>query len=80
MNWLFAIVDGNIAAICAEPGKKFGKTFMLTADDQERKELVVSNDGNVLAYTIEVQNKPSERNFHQIFVLEIDWDKIKKKL
>lgn len=79
-NWLFAISDGNIVAFCAEPGKNFGKTFMLTADDQERKELVVSNDGNMLAYTIEVQNKPSERNFQQIFVLEIDWDKLKQKM
>jgi hypothetical protein len=80
MNWLFAIVDGNIAAICAETGKNFGKTFMLTSDAQKRKELVVANDGNSLAYTVEMQDKQAERNFSQIFVLEIDWNKLKKKL
>ena len=81
-NWLFANNKGNIAVFCAEPGANFGKTFMLTSDNQERNELVVSNDGNMLAYTIfkagtgDIQTK----KFRQIFVLELDWDKILKSI
>ncbi len=76
--WVFAITNGYVAAINAEPGENFWKTVMLTYDEQQRGELVVSNDGNMLAYTI---FKPSEVNgeskkFRQIFVLEPDWKKI----
>jgi hypothetical protein len=81
-NWLFAISDGNIAAIYAERGKNFGKTFMLTADDQMREELVVSNDGNMLAYSIfkDGSEENQLREFRQIYVLELDWNKLDEKL
>lgn len=74
-NWLFAISNGNIAAICAEPGRGYGKTIMMTADAQERKELVVSHDGNMLAYTLlkESENGNETKNFKQIFILKPDW-------
>jgi hypothetical protein len=77
-NYIFAIVNGNIATICAEPGDNFSKTIMLTSDAQERGELVVSNDGNILAYTIFMPAKIENENkkFRQIFVLELDWEKI----
>lgn len=81
-NWLFVISNGNIAAICAETGKNFGKTFMLTNDSQERGELVVSNDGNMLAYSIlkTGSNKDETKKFRQIFVLNLDWNKILKSI
>lgn len=77
-NWLFTVCDGNIAVICAERGPNFGKTFMLTNDRQERAELVVSHDGNTLAYSILTANNEEggSREFRQIFVLKNDWDKI----
>jgi hypothetical protein len=77
-NWLFVTTGGNIAAVCAEAGKNFGKTFLLTSDNLERNSLVVSNDGNMLAYTIFMPAKIENENkkFRQIFVLELDWEKI----
>jgi hypothetical protein len=76
-NMVFAITNGNIAAINAEPGENFGKTVMLTSDEQQRGELVVSNDGNMLAYTVfKSESENSEKKFRQIFVLELDWNEI----
>jgi len=79
-NWVFSITKGNVAAINAEPGENFGKTVMLTSDDQIRGELVVSNDGNMLAYTIfKPENENSEKKFRQIFVMDLDWEALKIK-
>lgn len=77
-NWIFAIVNGNIATTCAEAGENFGKTFLFTSDDQKRGELVVSNDGNTLAYTIFMpsQAENGTKKFRQIFVLELNWNNI----
>ncbi len=74
--------DGNVFAVCAETGKNFGKTLMLTDDDQEREELVVSNDGNILAYSIlkTGSDKNETKKFRQIFVMELDWGKITSEL
>ncbi len=81
-NWLFLLSNGNIAAICAEPGNNFGKTFRLTRDARKREELVLSNDGNSLAYTIlkASRTKNETREFRQIFLLELDWNKISKSI
>ena len=77
-NWIFVTAGCNIAAVCAEPGNNFGKTVMLTADDGDRHALVVSNDGNMLAYNIfkPVQVENETRKFRQIFVLELNWKEI----
>jgi hypothetical protein len=77
-NWLFVTTGGNIAAVCVAAGNNFGKTFLLTNDDQERNSLVVSNDGNMLAYNIFVETKSENetKKFRQIFVLELDWEKL----
>jgi Tol biopolymer transport system component len=77
-NWVFSINNGNITVTNAKPGDDFGKTVMLTNDNKDRGELVVSPDGNLLAYTIfvfEKGNKTSKKQ-RQIFVLEIDWDEL----
>lgn len=80
--WVFATSNGNIAAICAEPGRNFGKTIMITADDQERKELVVSNDGKMLAYTLLRKSEDGNKTdkFKQIFTLKPDWEEILKTI
>ena len=79
-NWVFAITGGNVAAICAEPGNNFGKTFMLTNDDKARSDLVVSHDGNTLAYDFYLNKKNDDKEYKQIFALEMDWDKILNEL
>jgi hypothetical protein len=79
-NWVFAIVDGNIAALCAEPGNQFGKAVMLTDDQQIRSELVVSHHGNSLAYNIQKKQGKDNVNFKQIFILELDWDQINRAI
>lgn len=76
--WIFSVVNGNIAATCAEPGQNFGKTILLTNDKLERTELVVSHDANHLAYNI--KKKETGNQFKQIYLLELDWQKIEKKL
>jgi len=80
-NWLFVTTGGNVAAVSAEAGKNFGKTFLLTNDNLERNSLVVSNDGNMLAYNIFVESKVENeiKKFRQIFVMELDWEKLKIK-
>ncbi len=77
-NWLFVPTGGNIAAVCAEPGGNFGKTVLLTSENKERSQLVVSNDGNTLAYTIFVESKVENETkiFRQIFVMELCWNRI----
>lgn len=81
-NWLFVTTGGNIAAVCAEPGKNFGKTFLLTNDDLERNQLVVSNDGNTLAYTIFVESEVENnlKKFRQIFIMKPKWEELRKLL
>ena len=80
-NWLFVTIGGNIAAVCAETGKDCGKTFLLTNDNEERNSLVVSSDGNTLAYCIFVDTKTENetKKFRQIFVTELDWEAFKSK-
>ncbi len=78
-DWIFSSVNGNIAAICAKPGENFGKSLMLTDDDKQRSQLVVSRDGKLLAYNIDVpgQAKSGEqKNFMQIFIMELNTDKL----
>lgn len=81
-NWLFTVFDGNITALCAEPGKNFGLTFLLTSDELKREDLVVSNDGNMLAYSVlkAGSNENETKKYKQIYVMELDWNKLKEYL
>jgi hypothetical protein len=79
-DWLFAVVNGNIAALFAGEGINFGTSVMLTNDNQARTELVVSNDGNTLACNIRKTNGTGEKTFSQIFVLDPDWEKLNSVL
>ena len=78
-DWIFSSVNGNIVATCAKPGESYGKSLMLTDDDKQRSQLVVSRDGKLLAYNIDVpgQAKSGEqKNFMQIFIMELNTDKL----
>ncbi len=75
-DWVFALTGGNVAAICAVPGKNFGRTVMLTDDRHSRSDLVVSHDGDTLAYAFYTKQENGDREFKQIFLLELDWGKI----
>ena len=75
-NWIFALSGGNVAAICAESGKNFGKAVMLTNNKQPRNALVVSHNGDMLAYDLLTKQKNADKEFKQIYVLELDWNKI----
>ncbi len=78
--WIFFVVNGNIAIASAKPGDSFGKTVELTNDTINKTELVVSHSGKLLAYNKIVKKESSHKKWKQIFVLELDWQKIEKKL
>ena len=70
-NWLFLITGGNIAAVYTGNNKKYGSTFFLTNDDKERSQLVVSPDGNILAYNRLVPGDDNNE-YLQIFLITLD--------
>lgn len=71
-KWIFAMVEGNIAAIHVESKK----SFYLTEDELDRGELVVSNKGNMLAYSMVLPHKEAGKDYRQIFVMELDWKRL----
>ncbi len=76
---IFSISNGKIYACNVEDSDNFGKTTLLTPDDFERVDLVVSPKGELLAYTINIEDKNSKlivdgkikNKFAQIFVMDI---------
>lgn len=65
------------------------KLFKFTNDKLERTQLVVSQDGKRLAYTIPIQTRDEEtklvkdsvgNDFTQIFIMDINWEKINSSL
>jgi len=85
-EWIFFISDGNVFVTYhgSRPGS--GPTIQLSDDQQQRDQLVVSPDGNLLAYIIPVPTQDSSgtivkdaggSDFRQIFCMELDWDSIK---
>ncbi|MEN8119713.1 MAG: DUF3748 domain-containing protein [Bacteroidota bacterium] len=79
-NWIFSITDGNIAVTYVGNNNNFGRTFLLTNDDLNREQLVVSNSGNQIAYGINLQSGKKDEEWKQIFVMEIDWKKLNNEL
>ena len=84
-EWVFCISDGNVIVSYVGTGHKFGKTIKLSDDRLVRDQLVVSPDGNLLAYIIPVPTQDASgtfvkdaagNDFRQIFIMEIDWKKI----
>jgi len=76
---VFSISKGKIYESDVSDTDNFGKTSLLTPDDLERGSLVVSPDGNMLAYNVKVADKEHsimiegklKDKFDQIFVLEL---------
>ena len=76
---VFSISNGKIYASNVEGLNDFGKTILLTPNDHERGELVVSPKGDQLAYTINIKDENAqlivdgkiENTFSQIFVMDI---------
>ena len=75
-KWIFCLTGGNIAAINIENGK----TVMLTSDNKIREHLVISHDGNTLAYIMrtptknesgEIVKDVSDKDFRQIYVMGV---------
>ncbi|MCK5134227.1 MAG: DUF3748 domain-containing protein [Bacteroidales bacterium] len=84
-NWVFCISDGNVFVTYLGTRYRFGKTIRLSDDLLVRDQLVVSPDGNLLAYIIPVPTQDTSgtivkdangNDFRQIFIMELDWEKI----
>jgi hypothetical protein len=85
-EWVFSISDGNVFVTYLGSSLGSGLTIQLSDDRLLRDQLVVSPDGNLLAYIIPVATqdksgailKDAGRNdFRQIFCMELDWNSIK---
>ena len=76
---VFSISNGKIYASTIENIDNFGNTTLLTSEDFERRDLVVSPKGDMLAYTINIEDENSKliiegkikNKFAQIFVMDI---------
>jgi hypothetical protein len=87
-EWIFYLSNGNIFTSCVH-SNNFGKIFQFTNDEKERTQLVVSQDGNRIAYNIPTESRDEQtklvkdaagNDFKQIYIMDIDWNKIKNSL
>jgi len=85
-DWIFCTSNGNIAAVYTKDGKDFGRSYWLTNDAKKRDQLVVSHNGNQIAYTAPTETKDKNGNikkdaegkdFLQIYVLDLNLNKLK---
>ncbi len=76
-NWIFSIVKGNVAVTWVGDDDNFGKSYFLTNDSLNRDQLVVSHSGDQVAYGAYIPAKDGKKKFKQIFILDVDWKKIK---
>ncbi len=85
-EWVFCISDGNVFVTYTGTRHEFGKTIKLSDDRQVRDQLVVSPDGNLLAYIVPFPTQDDSgaivkdadgNDFRQIFIMELDWKRIK---
>ena len=79
-KWIFAVTGGNIAALYTGENKNFGKTIMLTNEPGDRTELVVSNNGKLLAYNRMVKTQNNQKWYKQIFTLNLDREMLEEQL
>ncbi|MUH34632.1 DUF3748 domain-containing protein [Zobellia amurskyensis] len=78
-QWLFSISNGKVYANYVGSSKDFGKSILLTPNNLNREALVVSQDGKLLAYNINIPHATASRiidgkqtnEYKQIFVLEL---------
>ena len=85
-EWVFCITEGNVFVTYVGTIRKFGTTIQLSNGLLVRDHLVVSPDGNVLAYIVPVPTQDRSgtivkdaagNNFRQIFMMELDWKRIR---
>jgi hypothetical protein len=80
-NWIFSISNGSVYVSYIGSENKYGTTILLTKENTKRDKLVVSPDGNMLAYNVDIKDDNSDLmvegeikdRFSQIFILEPDW-------
>ncbi|MCK5820544.1 MAG: DUF3748 domain-containing protein [Bacteroidales bacterium] len=86
-EWIFYISNGDVMASYVGTRFNFGETIKLSNDQLERDQLVLSPDGNMLAYIIPIPTQDASgtivkdaggKNFRQIFIMELDWERIHK--
>ena len=77
--------------MAAYAGRKYplGTVIVLSSQKRERDQLVLSQDGNLLAYVIPVPTKDTSgkivkdagnHDFRQIFIMSLDWEVINNHL
>lgn len=78
-DWLFSISDGKVYASYVGSSGEMGKSILLTPADLDREALVVSPDGKLLAYNVELEypdfsrviDGKKEAGYLQIFILHL---------
>ena len=70
-RYIYSISQGNIAQTEILNDFSLGKTIILTDDNLIRSQLVVSPDGQKLAYNITMKNDGDDKAFQQIFIYEL---------
>ncbi|MDH5602663.1 MAG: DUF3748 domain-containing protein [Cyclobacteriaceae bacterium] len=70
-DWLFSISGGNLMATYTGKEHTYGKSIKLTNDHLERSQLVVSPDGNTLAYNMVITGDDG-KEYYQLFIMNID--------
>jgi len=87
-EWVFYLSDGNVFVTSFGSRAGPGHTIQISNDELSRDQLVVSHDGNLLAYVIPMatQDKSgtlvkdaSGNDFRQIFCMELDWNILKSE-
>jgi len=88
-EWVFCLSDGNVFVTYLGGDTGSGRSIQLSHDRLSRDQLVISQDGNLLAYIIPVPTRDAYgalvkdalgNDFRQIFYMEMDWGSIKKKV
>lgn len=83
-NWIFSVSKGQVYITYTGIGENFGKSVQLTNKSGDRYALVVSPDGNTIAYNMDIKEENSnlmiegklKDRFSQIFILNPDWNYI----
>lgn len=78
-KFIFTITGGNIAMLSLPAEGSSAEPVFLTNDTQKREELVLSNDGNTLAYSM-LKTGDYSGEFRQIFVMNLNWETLKTNI
>lgn len=84
-NWLFCLSDGHVIAIYLDENRLNGTSFQLTEKNMNRDDLVVSQDGNIIAYDAPTVTRDKDtklvkdasgNDFRQIYLMKLDMNKL----